>query len=397
MIHRLLAACAATALLASTAAAEPKSFVVIHWDDVSRDQAAMMPLVGALAVSGTVYSRAVTNVPLCGPSRAAFLTGQEAETTGLRTNGDADWGDGFVPQALHQAGYRTMAIGKMPNGYTGTPAALGFNRWAVLTNVHSEDRYFDAELDVNGTVKTVDGYTTDELYRRGRNCVTGSRPFFCWIAAIGAHAPANPAPRHVGGCDSLAFNVGPAFNEVDMSDKPAAMQALPPLSGQKVAKVEASWRDHCATLLADDEGVASILDLVDADVCVILTADNGRMHGQHRVTGKSVLYEESIGIPLITWNCGTAPGTDGRLVSNVDVPAHILSLAGVQPLRPLDGRPLDGAPRNKVRIVGGTDVDAAGWRRSEAVEWLYGNDEFEAYDLEDDPWQERSLPEFRRR
>jgi N-acetylglucosamine-6-sulfatase len=377
--------------------AEPKSFVVIHWDDVSRDQAAMMPLVGALAASGTVYSRAFTNVPLCGPSRAAFLTGQEAETTGLETNSDADWGTNFVPQALRQAGYRTMMIGKMPNGYTGTPAGLGFNRWAVLTGINAEDRYFDAEIDVNGTVKAVDGYTTDELYRRGRNCVTGSRPFFCWIAAIGAHAPANPAPRHVGGCNSLPFNVGPAFNEADMSDKPSWMQALPLMSGQKMAKAEANWRDHCATLLADDEGVASIINLADPDVCVILTADNGRMHGQHRVTGKSILYEESIGVPLITWNCGTAPGTDSRLVSNVDVPAHILSLAGVQSLRPLDGRPLDGAPRSRVRIVGGTDVDAAGWRRANTVEWIYGNGEFEAYDLQADQWQERSLPALPRR
>lgn len=396
----LRAALLATVFLAAAPAvaakATQKSFVVIHLDDVSRDMAALMPLVAAASSSGTVYTRAFANVPLCGPSRATFLTGQEVDRHGVADNDTADWGTGFVPQALRDAGYRTMMIGRLLNGYSGTVQQLGFQKWATLAVLAPLD-YFDAEFDVNGSIVQTTGYTTDQIYRRARNCVEGSRPFFCWVAAIGAHSPAEPAPRHVGTAASLPFSVGPAFNEADMSDKPSWMQALPSYTPQKQANIADAWRDHIETLQADDEGVASILAAVDQDVCVILTADNGRMHGQHRVTGKSVLYEESINVPLYTWNCGTAPGVDDRLVSNIDVPAHIISLAMVAPLRPLDGRPLDAEPRSRVRIVGGTDIDAAGWRRKRTVEWTFGNGEFEAYDLTDDPWQERSLPALPKR
>lgn len=397
---RLLAACAATALLAlSPAAAAPKSFVVIHLDDVDHSRFnASMTRTMAVHTGRTVYPSSFTNLPLCGPSRATFLTGQEAETTGITENTATDWGTGFVPQALRAAGWRTNIVGKMPNGYMGTPAQLGFQKWSVIEAI-GEARYFDATVNENGTPRTLSEYTTDYLYARARTCVKGSKPFFCWVSAIGAHAPAHPAPRHVGGCDGKPFQPGPAFNEADMSDKPSIMQGLQQFSTKKAGKVEKAWRDQCATLLADDEGVRSILDLVDdqPDVCVILTADNGRLFGQHRDTGKSLLYEESIRVPLVAWNCGTAPGTDDRLVSNVDIPAHILSLAGVAPPRPLGGRPLDAEPRARVRIVGGTDVDAAGWRRKRTVEWTFGNGEREAYDLVADPWQERSLPALPRR
>jgi N-acetylglucosamine-6-sulfatase len=383
---------ASTALVLATAGARaqtPPSFVVITLDDVeqSRFSAAM---VGTLARTAgrTEYPKAFTNLPLCGPSRAAFLTGQEAETSGIDENSALDWGTGFLPQALRNAGYRTNMVGKMPNGYMGTPEELGFSRYSVIEEI-GEARYYDAVVNENGTLRTLEEYTTDYLYSRARTCVKGSKPYFCWVAAIGAHAPALPAHRHLGGCDNKVFQPGPAFNEADMGDKPSWMQGLEQFSVTKAEKVEKAWRDQCATLLADDEGVVSLLDLVEdqPDVCVILTSDNGRLYGQHRLTGKSVLYEESIRVPLYTWNCGTSPGVDNRLISNVDLPAHILDLAGVPSLRPLDGRPLMGEERTRVRIVGGTEIDALGWRRTNSVEWEYSNRESEYYDLRSDPHQ----------
>lgn len=367
-------------------AAAAVSFLVVTLDDVNQSLFDVAMTQTATHAGATIYSRAVVGVPLCGPSRATFLTGQEAETTGILGNAHGgNWGNGFMPKALRGAGYRTAIIGKMPNGYAGTPSHLGFKNWAVLANVH-EDRYFDAPLDVDGNQITAEGYVPDELYARARDCVRGSKPYFCWVASIGAHAPADAAPRHENGCANVSFSPGPAFNEADMSDKPSWMRDLP-----EVKNAANNFREQCATLLADDDGISRLLSIVSSDptVCVIVTADNGRLHGQHRLTGKSVLYDESIIVPLMTWNCGTAPGHDDRLVSNVDIPAHILSLAGVAPLRELDGRPLDGNERGRVRIVGGTDVPAAGFRRRNRAEWQFDNGETEEYNLRTgaDPWQ----------
>lgn len=377
-------------------AAAAMSFVVVTLDDVSwaHYRAAGLP------ETGTVYRNAFTNVPLCGPSRATFLTGQEAGTTGIRGNNHTgNWGTNFVPQALRAAGYKTTIIGKKPNGFeTSAPgfrhvSELGFTKWAVIKDVHG-DRYFDVDLDVNGTVVTSPGYVTDDLYRRARNCVLGARPFFCWVAAVGAHAPADAAPRFARACDDVPFEPGPAYNEDDMSDKPSWMRGLPLVGG-----AAENFRAQCAALKADDEGIRSVLDLVGGDpgVCVIVTSDNGRLSGQHRLTGKSVLYEESINVPLLTWNCGGTVGNDDRLVSNVDIPATILSLSGVEPLRLLDGRPLANSNRAKVRIVGGTEIDAAGWRFRNRVEWVFDNGETEYYNLTRDPAQlENVVPPPRR-
>lgn len=381
-------------MIGSLAAA---SVVLITLDDVSwlHFNAAMEKTM-EVTQGRTVYPFAFACVPLCGPSRACLLTGQLPETTGIRGNEHGgNWGTGFIPEALRASGYRTMVLGKMPNGYESTPEHLGYSKYAILTELDNS-RYFDAPIDVNGSLRTASGYVPDDLYRRTRNCISGARPFFCHLNALGAHAPADPAPRHRAKCDPVSFVAGPSFNEANMQDKPSWMRNLP-LVDERRAKE--NWCEQVETLRADDDGVRSILDLVagDSDVCVIVTADNGRMNGQHRLTGKSVLYEESINVPLVTWNCGGLGATDNRLVSNVDVAAHILHVAGVDALRPLDGRPLDSDPRPRVRILGGTDIDAAGWRRRNTVEWEYGNGEREEYDLDPDPFQINNRVSLRRR
>lgn len=390
MIKTLLATTALVLASSIAAVAQPTSFAVIHLDDVGRG--VHLPRVEARLATATVYPRSFVNIPLCGPSRAAFLTGQSADTTGIVDNGEADWGTNFMPQALAAAGYRTMMIGKMPNGYTGTPAALGFQKWAVIEDIGSA-RYFGAKLNVNGKTIEPPGYIPDDLYQRILSCVTGSRPFFCWLAAIGSHAPALAAPRHVGACADVRFRPGPAFNEADKSDKPPWIRNLPLFDAAKETKVEQAWREQCDTIQADDEGIAAILDRLanNQNVCVIVTSDNGRMAGQHGLTGKGVLYEESIGVPLYTWNCGTQPGVDNRLVSNLDLPAHMYELSGVAPLRDLDGRPLNGARRNRVPIQGATGNGEVGYRWEDEVAWVFPNGWRERYNLVTDPHQERNL------
>lgn len=80
------------------------------------------------------------------------------------------------------------------------------------------------------------------------------------------------------------------------------------------------------------------------NTCIFFTSDNGFLLGQHRVSGKNFLYEETIRVPLALWGCGVSPGTDARLVSNVDLPATILALAGATPGRPLEGRSIFLSP-----------------------------------------------------
>jgi N-acetylglucosamine-6-sulfatase len=386
----------ATAFLSTAAAAQP-NIIVIMVDDVS-DNLSIMPRVERLLSKGTRYTNSFVNFPLCGPSRATFLTGQEADKHGVMGNSEGFLTDltGLVPDALRRAGYRTGIFGKSPNLFAGSPGDLGFDHWVTLKNIHST-RFFDPAMDVDGSIRRFTGYTTDVLYSQAERWIDAREgPYFAWIAAVGGHAPNIPAPRHEGACESVPFEWGLAFNELDMSDKPAFMQSLPLLPEGKQRRMEKVMRDQCDTLQADDEWIERfVVQYAGDDTCVFLTADNGFLHGEHRATGKVLLYEESIRVPLVWWGCGAEAGLrDQRLVSNADLPATILELAGADPGRPLDGRSLEGSSRKRVNLHGiwsdekrGRSGVSIGVRSARWAQFEHSNGERELYDMEADPAQ----------
>lgn len=401
MVKALLATAALAVLATATQAKAPDkpNIIVIMLDDVP-DDLTIMPRVSALLPTGTRYENSFTNQPLCGPSRATFLTGQESPNHGVTSNG-AFLSDlsGLVPQALRAAGYTTGMFGKNPNGYGGSAGTLGFDRWSIVMQINKR-RYVDPKLDINGTPTEFppDTYTTDAIYSEAEAWIAESRakPYFAWISAVGGHGPNIPAPRYEDACDEEPFSPGPAFNEPDDSDKPSFIQALPPVKEDGVAS---NWRRRCATIQADDEWIDRIVRRFAAtNTCIFFTSDNGFLHGQHKTTGKNLLYEESIRVPLVLWGCGASSGTDARLVSNVDLPATFLELAGASPGRPLDGQSLfSEEPRRRIPLLGiwsGKSSDpqhSSGYRRKNSVIWRHSNGECERYDIKADPYQLENL------
>ena len=74
---------------------------------------------------------------------------------------------------------------------------------------------------------------------------------------------------------------------------------------------------------------------------VIYTSDNGFLFGDHRLVGKTAAYEGSIKVPLLMRGPGIPEDqTRDQLVSNLDVTATIMDLAGAKPGVPLDGKSL---------------------------------------------------------
>jgi N-acetylglucosamine-6-sulfatase len=74
---------------------------------------------------------------------------------------------------------------------------------------------------------------------------------------------------------------------------------------------------------------------------LIYTSDNGFLFGDHRLVGKTAAYEGSIKVPLLMRGPGiTEDQTRDQLVSNLDVTATIVDLAGAKPGVPLDGKSL---------------------------------------------------------
>lgn len=80
----------------------------------------LTPNIDRLAASGVAFTRAYCNSPLCGPSRASFLTGLHPSTTGyyfhkrdFRTSVENGKNIVTLPQHLKQHGYLTIEAGKV--------------------------------------------------------------------------------------------------------------------------------------------------------------------------------------------------------------------------------------------------------------------------------------------
>jgi arylsulfatase A-like enzyme len=103
-------------------AQKPRPNIVIYhsdqfrWDFVGANglnSSTRTPNLDALAAAGTNFTHAVTNQPVCGPSRSVMLTGRYASETGVWHNGLGLRDDlPTVATELRKAGYTANYIGK---------------------------------------------------------------------------------------------------------------------------------------------------------------------------------------------------------------------------------------------------------------------------------------------
>ena len=187
-----------------------------------------------------------------------------------------------------------------------------------------------------------------------------NQPIFCILATYAPHSEGLgvplPAPRHRG----MFSNVSPwrpmSYSEVDVSDKPMWMQALPLASdpfGSGSPFTNGEWTDvfretQLEALQAVDEAVGNVVAAIEArgqstDTAIIYTSDNGLLWGEHRLYfTKGQPYAESVRVPLIIRYPKLAAGHQvaTQIALNIDLPATIADIAGAQPPYALDGTSL---------------------------------------------------------
>jgi N-acetylglucosamine-6-sulfatase len=218
-----------------------------------------------------------------------------------------------------------------------------------------------------------------------------------------------PAPRHRNRFAAEPFRQSAAFNEADVSDKPLGIRNRPLLNAQALSNITENYRQRLESLLAVDEAVAAIVAALREtgeldQTLIVFTADNGFFHGEHRVpSGKVLLYEPSIRVPLILRGRGVpAGGHVSELVANIDVAPTIVAATGASPLRMMDGRSLlplaqDAGRRTGRDILiergpGGNNQQIFSALRTPRYLYAeYSNGDRELYDLVRDPDQLTSL------
>jgi len=399
-------------------------------DDQAMDTMKAMPKTRHLIGSrGVTFADPIVSFPLCCPSRAAFLTGQYAHNNNVKDNGPPDGGIGALDQRqtmpvwLRKAGYETTFVGKYLNGYgkgpNGGPTFIppGWVNWYGLTASDKTSAY-NYEINENGRlVKYGDSpsdYKTDVLARLSATSLRNSllhsnRPVFLWTATsdphtdngLGPDARRNPlpAPRDDGTFKGTSLPQPPSFNEGDVTDKPADISALPQLTTDQLGDMETLYVSQLESLGAVDDLVARLVRVLSEagelnNTVFVFTSDNGFMRGQHRIdSGKSLMYQESLHVPLLVSGPGFSPGTKYRgPVANTDMSQTLLRAAGVQASIKQDGVPIQetiassqGRPPVLIEIYGRKDGDLFGLRTRDFAYAQHADGFVELYDLGADP------------
>jgi len=332
---------------------KPKNILFVLTDDHRYDAMGFMkaqdfgdtPTLDRLAREGTHFRNAFVTTALCSPSRASILTGLYAHQHKVVDNNHPIPPDLiFYPQFLQKAGYDTAFIGKWHMGTEGDDPQPGFDHWVSFKG---QGTYLPSAngLNVDGRKVPQKGYITDELTDYAIDWIDKrdpGKPWMMHLAHKAVHAEFLPAERHKGRYDKEVFRY------------PENMKAGVPGRPMWVENQRNSWhgvdyayhgnldiadyyKRYMETLLAVDEGLARIMDLLERrgeldDTLIIYMGDNGFMFGEHGLIDKRTAYEESMRVPLLArcpslFNAGS---TVENVVANIDIAPTILAAAGLE-------------------------------------------------------------------
>jgi N-acetylglucosamine-6-sulfatase len=354
----------------SKAASLKPNIIVFTTDDQTvRDMLALPRTQAHIGGGGATFLRSYVSFPLCCPSRVTMWTGQYAHNHHVLGNTPPSGGYGlfndqnYLPIWLQSAGYRTIHIGKLPNGYPPNGNAKyqppGWGPFPLKGEFYGftgpGSSYYGFSLNENGVPKqySQEEYQTDvyrdiAVDRIGKHFdLFSDSPLYLELQFFAPHDPNQPAVRHQGYFASAPLPVDASFNEKDNRDKPAWLRRVRRMGGGLISKVTTRYRGRLETLLAVDEAINSIMNVLAArgqlgNTYVLFTSDNGFNQGQLRLhQGKFVPYEASAQVPLMIRGPGITPGGQSKtLVSNVDLAPTILDMADAAPGLTQDGRSL---------------------------------------------------------
>jgi len=186
-------------------------------------------------------------------------------------------------------------------------------------------------------------------------------------------------------------------------------------SGKELLKYKYQWymQDYLACVASVDESVGRILEYVDKNklantTAIIYTSDQGFYLGENGWFDKRFAYDVSMQTPLLVrWPGHVKPNSvSNALVQNIDFAPTILDIAGVKPPASMQGmsiKPLLTGNRNRLErkylyyhyyefSKDHTVIPHVALRSDRyKLIYFYTVNEWEFYDLQNDPSEQRNL------
>jgi len=341
------------------------------------------PNIDRLAHEGMRFDRCLVANSLCGPCRAALLTGTYNHINGFYNNYNCrfDGSQTTFPKLLQQAGYQTAMIGKWHLETDPT----GFDHWEILPG---QGQYYNPPMFRDGQHVNHTGYATDIITDLSLDWLKQrdtNRPFMllCWHKA--PHRIWEPALQDLDFDHDRTYPLPESFFDdysgrglaehdqnmtiattmrLDEDNKLATPKDLTPAQGKiwdayYVPRNEAfrrrhltgraltEWKynrfmhDYLGCIKGLDDNVGRILKYLDdsglaTNTIVIYSSDQGFFLGEHGWFDKRWIFQESARTPLLLrWPGVVKAGSiNTNLISNIDLAETFLQAAGV----PIPGR-----------------------------------------------------------
>jgi choline-sulfatase len=318
------------------------------------------PNLDTLAASGTRFSAASTPSPICVPARAALATGRPLHEMG-RYFDNADAYDGGVRSwhhALREAGHDVVSIGKLhfrgqpgdDHGFSteklamhivdgkgdllglirdqGSPPRKGAAKMSAAAGPGESD-YTRYDRDIAAAAQT---WLREEAPRR-------DKPWCLFVSLVTPHFPLTAPPEHFYRYASRPMPMPKLYGHGERPHHPflADYAATVPYDShvQDEATVQRMMAGYYGLVSFMDEQVGKILHCLEecglsGATRILYTSDHGDNVGARGLWGKSTMYEESVGVPMILAGRGVPAGhVAGTPVSLTDVYATVLDAVGV--------------------------------------------------------------------
>jgi arylsulfatase A-like enzyme len=310
-----------------------------RWDFVSAyglNPMGITPNLDSIAKRGVAFQNAVTNQPVCGPSRSSLFTGMYPTQTGVWRNGyGLRPGDVTLPKLLRAEGYSANYIGKwhlaptigVPNpsaGFVEPQYRGGFDDlWQGANALESTSHPYDGTIwSGDGTpMPFKDTYRVDYLTQLAVNFLKQpqTKPFFLVVSQLEPHFQ-NDANAFLPPTEYTTKYVN-GYAPNDLKFFPGDWQAQLP-----------GYYGDCKRV---DDSVGTLLQTLKeqnllGNTIVVFISDHGCHFRTRNNEYKRSPHESSIHIPLLI----QGPGFDHsrmvpEIVSMVDVCPTLLDALGV--------------------------------------------------------------------
>ena len=307
------------------------------------------PNLDRLAARGTRFTACWTPSPVCIPARASFATGKYIHQIGFWDN--ADPYDGSIPSWHHHlrdAGHHVVSIGKLH--FRSDEDDCGFSESIVPMHV------IEGKGDLMGLIRD-DLPVRGAAYKMARMAGPGEspytqydreiaaraqiwlheeapkyrdKPWVLFVSFVAPHYPLTAPPEHFYRYyDDPSLPQPKLYERSQRPDHPFVRDYAAAFNFDDYFETEndirravSGYYGLCSFM---DEQAGKVLDALSAfglsgNTRVIYTSDHGDALGQRGLWGKSTLYEETCGVPLVVAGDGIP---QGRVI---DTPANLVDI-----------------------------------------------------------------------